>query len=184
MSTRISGTTGTQGVRSTMARLEVRSPAFKANQPIPAEHAARTEGEGDNVSPPLEWVGTPPGTVEHVLIVDDPDAPTDEPWVHWVLYGIPGTASSIEAGHPTGAATLERLAGARQGKNSWGELGWGGPLPPRGHGTHHYRFRVHALVKQLDLPACATRAEVEEAMAQHIIGTGELVGTYEREGAP
>lgn len=161
-----------------IATFDVTSQAFENGASIPERHAWR--GEGRNISPPLAWSDPPEHAVEHVLIVDDPDAPRAEPWVHWVVYGIPATVTALPEGLPVGAETLEAVHGARQGANSWGELGWGGPFPPEGHGVHHYRFRLYALDRQLELPAGATKADVLRAMEGHVLARGELVGTYER----
>ena len=158
-----------------VARLEVTSPAFRQNEPIPQEHAA----DGQNISPPLEWNGTPPGTVEHVVIVDDPLA-RPRPWANWVLYGIPAAVTSLEAGMPAGHRNLAAVRGARQGVNGWVELGWAGPSPPRGAGPRSYHFKVYALSKQVEFMAGGTREELEGAIARHVIGKGELIGTYER----
>lgn len=62
--------------------ITVRSSAFDPGRPIPDKHT----GDGEDVSPPLEWSDLPKGTRELALIVDDPDAPSSEPWVHWVIY--------------------------------------------------------------------------------------------------
>lgn len=162
-----------------MAResLTVTSTAFGADERIPKRYAYK--GEGDNLSPPITWSGAPEGTRELALICDDPDAPRDEPWVHWVAYKIPASAGSI----PEGASRDGRLTapdGAVQGENTWGERRWGGPLPPKGHGTHHYHFKVYALGTELDLPAGASKAILLEAVEGHVLASGELVGTYSR----
>ena len=147
--------------------IQLVSPAFDRNGPIPREHT----GEGGDVSPPLSVSGVPPGAVELVLICDDPDAPSPKPWVHWVLYGLPPTTSALPAGAD---------AGATRGRNDFGRLGYGGPMPPRGHGVHHYRFRVYALGSALGLRAGVGRDEVLAAMKGRILDQGELVGTYQR----
>lgn len=154
------------------------SPAFAAGERIPALHAYRPEGH--NVSPPLAWDGAPPGTRELALIVDDPDAPRAEPWVHWLLYGIPPAVRELPANASRGTGRLAETRGAREGKNDFGELGWGGPLPPEGHGTHHYRFKLYALDAELPESAGATRPELLRAMAGHVLAETELVGTYSR----
>ncbi|MBI4860155.1 MAG: YbhB/YbcL family Raf kinase inhibitor-like protein [Candidatus Riflebacteria bacterium] len=149
--------------------LEVTSPTFAANAAIPKKHAY--QGEGSNVSPALAWTGAPATTKEFALICDDPDAPRDKPWVHWVLYGMPAGTTSL----PEGGSGK-----ALQGKNDFGKPGWGGPMPPKGHGIHHYRFRVYALDVALAKGPGLTKAELLEAMKGHVVAEGELVGTYER----
>lgn len=156
-------------------RLEIQSGAFAASQPIPRKFTA----DGANVSPPLQWTGTPQGTTELALIVDDPDAPRPEPWVHWVLYRIPAVTTSL----PEGVAPSERVSeppGALQGRNSWKKTGYGGPEPPKGHGVHHYHFKLYALDAAINLKPGATKEELLKAMKGHIVAEGELIGTYER----
>ncbi len=147
--------------------IDVTSSAFGAGKQIPQEYT----GEGKDISPPLAWSGVPPETKELALICDDPDAPMAEPFVHWVLYKIPAGTESL----PEGSS-----AGAVEGANSFGNLGYGGPMPPPGHGTHHYHFRVYALDQPVDLKPGAGKPELLNVMQGHIIAQGELVGTYER----
>lgn len=158
-----------------MASLTISSPSFQSDQPIPAKHSC----EGDDASPALKWSGAPEGTESFALICDDPDAPGGV-WTHWVIYGIPATTSEL----PEGVAktdTVAALGGAKQGVNSFGRVGYGGPCPPRGHGAHHYHFKVFALKGAVDLPPRASRSQLERAMRGHILAQGDLVGTYERD---
>lgn len=147
--------------------ITVTSSAFEEGQPIPKAYT----GDGRDVSPSLAWSGAPEETREFALICDDPDAPRAEPWVHWVVYRIPGSCAEMQEGG-TGAAV--------EGTNSWGRTGYNGPLPPPGHGTHHYHFKIYALDTPVDLAPGATRAQVLDAVDGHLIDEGELVGTYER----
>ena len=156
-------------------KIHLSSVAFVDGQPIPTRYT----GEGDDFSPPLRWLGAPVRTQQYVLICDDPDAPRDEPWVHWVIYNIPPTEDSLPAGVER-TARPSIPAGARQGVNSSGQVGYWGPMPPVGHGTHHYHFRLYALDTELDLAAGLNKEAVLGAIAGHVIGEGELVGTYER----
>jgi Raf kinase inhibitor-like YbhB/YbcL family protein len=132
-----------------------------------------------DVSPPLTWTGLPDGTKELVLIVDDPDAPTPQPWVHWVIYGLPGDLDRLPEGVAKDAQLAEP-AGARQGKNSWNQIGYRGPAPPKGHGVHHYHFKLYALDAKLGIGKGLDKGGLLKAMDGHVIGRGELVGTYER----
>ena len=155
--------------------MTIRSTAFEPGMPIPKKYT----GDGEDISPPLSWSGLPDGTAELALIVDDPDAPTREPWVHWVLYKIPATLSGL----PEGVDKSERPAnvpGAMQGRNSWGRVGYGGPAPPRGHGTHHYRFRLYALDAPLEVKPGLDKSALLAAMRGHILAEAEIVGTYQR----
>ena len=147
--------------------IEVSSPAFDQGGVIPTKHT----GEGLDVSPALNWSGLPEGTREIGLSCDDPDAPRPEPWVHWVLYKIPADRTGLPEG------TTE---GAIEGENDFGRAGYGGPMPPRGHGVHHYHFKVYALDAELEMGANLTKDRLLEAMEGHVLDEGELVGTYER----
>ena len=155
--------------------LIVKSSAFVAGGPIPRRHT----GDGEDLSPPLSWSGVPKTAGELALIVDDPDAPTSEPWVHWVIYKLPVTSD----GMPEGVAPVSQPAspaGALQGRNSWKAPGYRGPAPPEGHGVHRYFFRLYALDKALDLSDGLDKAGLKKAMEGHIVAEGELMGTYER----
>ena len=158
-------------------KFELDSAAFDRGRPIPKRHT----GDGRDVSPPLSWYAVPEGTQELALVCDDPDAPRDEPWVHWVIYKIPTAKTSLRENLPR-EGRLEDPAGVLQGVNSWGQTGYRGPAPPEGHGVHHYHFRLHALDAPLDVTSGLTKDELLQAMDGHIIGQAELVGTYERTG--
>jgi Raf kinase inhibitor-like YbhB/YbcL family protein len=130
---------------------------------------------GAGISPQLAWDAPPAGTASFALIVTDPDAP-GRTFVHWVLYGLPAETRAL----PEGLPALGQLPnGARQGRNDFGDLGYGGPCPPPGS-PHHYIFTLYALDAKLNLPVCATRAQVEAAMQGHILARGELIGMYQR----
>ncbi len=147
--------------------IEVSSPAFEPGGTIPAKHT----GEGQDVSPPSEWGELPEGTKEVALICDDPDAPTHRPFVHWVVYKIPAD----RAGLPEGGA--EEVL---EGRNDFGATGYGGCMPPRGHGVHHYHFKVYALDAEIDAGPALSKNELLAAIRGHVLDEGELVGTYER----
>jgi len=147
--------------------ITLESSAFDHRERIPRKYT----GEGDDVSPPLRWSGVPDAAVQLAVICDDPDAPREEPFVHWVLYGIPPATDRLEEGSADGAI---------EGSNDFGDRGWGGPMPPEGHGTHRYRFRIYALDKDFELPEPVTKQQLVEAMGTHILDEGELVGTYSR----
>ena len=155
--------------------ITVHSTAFDPGQPIPGRH---TE-DGEDVSPELSWSGLPEGTKELALIVDDPDAPTDEPWVHWVIYRIPADIDALAEGIPY-ADVLAAPAGALQGLNTWGTVGYRGPAPPPGHGTHHYHIKLYALDDALELEPGLDKKTLLSAIEGHLLAQGELIGTYER----
>ena len=157
--------------------MKLTSPEFGSGSPIPARFTA----DGANVSPPLSVTGVPTHADELVVIMDDPDAPRETPFVHWVLYRIPAETTLIPEAVPRRDTVSEPL-GAVQGQNDFRErtYGYRGPAPPRGHGVHHYHFRVYALDASLSLGPGATKDTLLSAMRGHIIEEAELVGTYVR----
>lgn len=158
--------------------IAVTTSAFQNGQPVPTKYT----GDGQDVSPPLSWKSTPGDVKQWALICDDPDAPTPEPWVHWVLYGIPANVHSLPEGIKT-TSQLTQPEGALQGKNSWpnGQIvGYRGPAPPKGHGVHHYHFKLYALDAELKLKPELTKTELLKAIDGHVLAMGEVIGTYER----
>jgi Raf kinase inhibitor-like YbhB/YbcL family protein len=157
--------------------IEVTSTAFAQGKPIPTKYT----GEGDDVSPPISWSGLPEDTRELVLICDDPDAPTAEPWVHWVIYKIPTTLTGLPEGIER-KPRLRQFPGVLQGQNSWPgqSVGYRGPMPPPGHGTHRYYFRLYALEAVLTVSAGIEKKALLEEIKGHILDEGFLMGTYQR----
>ena len=153
----------------------IQSQAFADGERIPLRHT----GDGEDVSPPLKWLNVPGGTRELALIVDDPDAPTPEPWVHWLIYKIPPTVVELPEAVPR-YPEVTQPAGALQGRNSWDAVGYRGPAPPRGHGTHHYQFRIYALDVPLKLVSNPDKKALLKAMEGHILDQGILTGVYQR----
>jgi Raf kinase inhibitor-like YbhB/YbcL family protein len=147
------------------------STAFGEGETIPKTYTA----DGTNVSPPLQWGDPPAGTQSFALIADDPDAPRGT-WVHWVLFDLPAGERGLGEGTP---AAESLPGGARQGKNDFGKLGYGGPSPPPGK-PHRYFFKLYALDKPLSLSPGATKAQVEGAMKGHVLAEGRLMGKYGR----
>jgi Raf kinase inhibitor-like YbhB/YbcL family protein len=109
------------------------------------------------------------------LICDDPDAPLGT-WVHWVAYGIPVSTTGLPEGVPAKSALA---GGGTQGTNDFKQVGYGGPCPPK-RKAHHYHFKIYALDAEVDLPSTTTKANLVGVMQGHVVGTGELVGTYQR----
>lgn len=128
--------------------MKLTSAAFEESAAIPARHTC----DGEDVAPPLTWEGAPDGTAEFALIVEDPDA---RDFVHWVLTGIPGTASQLPDAQGDSIGT--------PGRNDFRRDGWGGPCPPSG--THRYVFTLYALSAPLDLREGATADAVLDAMS-------------------
>ena len=150
-----------------MAGIELRSPSFGDHQPIPARHAK----DHDNLSPPLEWSGVPEEAAELAVLCEDPDAPRGT-FVHWVLAGLQPTAPRLAEG--------EHPAGAVEGRNDFGEEGYGGPLPPVGDPPHRYFFRVYAASAPLGLTGAPSAEELRRALEGKELASGTLVGTYQR----
>jgi len=154
----------------------LRSAAFVSNESL----NSRFTCEGDDVSPPLDWVEPPAGTKSYALIVDDPDAPDPQApkrvFVHWVLYNIPASATSL----PERVKPEALPPGTRQGLNDWKKTGYRGPCPPAGR--HRYFHKLYALDVVLPELGAATKAELEEAMAGHVLAQDELIGTYAMRG--
>ena len=153
----------------------LKSPAFAPNGPIPAKYTC----EGADVSPPLEWSNPPSGTGSFALIVDDPDAPDpakpQRVYVHWLVYNIPASDTTL----PENAAKIGLPSGAQHGSNDWGKQTYGGPCPPIGR--HRYFFKLYALDAELTGLNKPTKAQLEKALQPHIVGTTELMGTYQKE---
>lgn len=151
---------------ATLTKLSLTSDAFRDGQPIPTEFTC----DGADQSPALSWGDPPQGSKSFALVVDDPDAPSGT-FRHWGAYDIPASSRSIAAGQKVGTEVT----------NDFGKPGYGGPCPPKGHGVHHYHFKLFALdVDKLGLPANAKIADVESAAEKHSLGRAELIGTYER----
>ena len=148
----------------------IKTTAFPNAGTIPQKYTC----DGPDLSPELSWTGAPPGTQSLALIADDPDAPVGT-WTHWIIWDIPPGS-----GLPEGIANTELLKdGARQGKNDFKRIGYGGPCPPPGK-PHRYFFKLYALDTKLDLEAGASRKQLESAMKAHVLSQAELMGRYGR----
>jgi Raf kinase inhibitor-like YbhB/YbcL family protein len=157
--------------------ITVESATIKGGETIPRDYTA----DGRNLSPPIAWSHVPAGTKELALVLEDPDAGNPPPFVHWVIYKIPATATGLPEGisiDPT-APMPQGLAGAIQGVSGFRRPIYRGPAPPPGK-PHHYHFVVYALDANLDLQPGLNRAELLGAIEGHVIGKGELVALYER----
>jgi Raf kinase inhibitor-like YbhB/YbcL family protein len=165
-----SGKLFSQATGGAMA-LHITSPDFSEGETIPKKFTC----DAQDVSPKLEWNKPPANTGSFALIMDDPDAPAGT-WVHWVLYDLPADAKEL----PERVPRQEQLAGgARQGRNDFGKIGYGGPCPPPGK-PHRYFFKLYALDTRLNLKSGATKADLERAMKGHILAQAELIGRYGR----
>jgi Raf kinase inhibitor-like YbhB/YbcL family protein len=135
----------------------------------------------DDVSPELSWTARLEADA-YALIVEDPDAPMETPFVHWVIWNIPGTAKGLPQG--LGRDLPSALRGAVQGKNSAGKVGYMGARPPPGHGVHRYHFELFALDSHLPADPDLPFGELVNMLRAHTLATGELVATYERRESP
>lgn len=159
--------------RRTQHTMVVTSSAFNDGQRIPDRYTCVSE----NVSPDIAWSNVPDKAKTIAIICDDPDAPAGT-WVHWVIFNIPANTQKLPEALP---ADQNLAHGSCQGINSFGKTGFGGACPPKGHGRHHYFFKVYALDIKLDLDADATKQDLETAMIGHVLATGELMGIYSRD---
>ena len=151
--------------------MQLTSPAFKYGERLPERFSC----DGADLSPPLAWSEAPEGTHSFALFCDDPDAPGGT-FHHWAVYDIPVSTHDLrEAFASAGAIGL-----IRQGVNDFGKTGYGGACPPKGHGTHHYHFKLMALdVGHLDVRG--TRCgDIEAAARKHAVAETDLVGIYSR----
>lgn len=152
--------------------MQLLSPAFSDGDYIPVIYTC----DGDNISPPLIFTDIPEGTMSFSLIVEDPDAPGGI-FTHWIIYDIPSTFEGLPEDVPP-AFTIEY--GIKQGVNSFGNVGYGGPCPPSGS-THRYFFVLFALdVPSLGLPAGISKSQFLSSIEGHVISECELVGIYGR----
>ena len=154
-----------------LSELKLVSSAFEQQGDIPRNYT----GEGDDVSPPLSWSNVPDGTRSFALFCHDPDAPLVTPgaygFVHWVLYNIPAAVTQLAEGDTN----------FTHGGNNFGRDGYGGPMPPEGHGMHHYFFWILALDVETNFEPGLSMAELLEKIEPNVIGMNRLVGTYSRE---
>ncbi len=143
--------------------MRLTSSAFEHESVIPERYTC----DGSDVSPPLTVHDIPPAAVTLLIVMDDPDAP-GEVWDHWIAYDIPTDTEIPEAVGSLGTP----------GRNSWGRTNYGGPCPPSG--THRYFFSVYALDANLGLGPGADKAEVLDALSDHVLAEATLLGRYSR----
>ena len=145
-----------------MKELTVKSPAFENNKLIPSKYTC----DGEEVSPPLTVEGIPEKTKSLALIMEDPDAPAGL-FIHWLVWNIPPSNEIQENSVP-----------GTEGLNTNKKNSYHGPCPPGG--THRYYFKVYALDTLLKLGAFSEKEVLENAMQNHILAHGELIGLYRR----
>ncbi len=150
--------------------MRLESPVFENGGMIPSKYTC----DGADISVPLRFSNVPAEAKSLALIVDDPDAPMGI-FVHWVIYDIPASLEGLPEGVPP-APLLE--GGIKQGVNSFGKIGYGGPCPP--NGTHRYYFKLYALDTVLNLEPGLGKHELLAAMRGHVVDGAELMGLYAR----
>jgi Raf kinase inhibitor-like YbhB/YbcL family protein len=152
-----------------LSHLEITSPAFGPGQRLPTKYT----GEGEGISPPLRWARVPDATQSFALVCHDPDAPVVSSgtygFTHWVIYNIPSSITSLAEG------TTEFTSGL----NDFGKSGYGPPMPPKGHGEHHYFFWLFALDQELGLEPGLTQGQVLHWIEPYTIGMNRLIGFCE-----
>jgi Raf kinase inhibitor-like YbhB/YbcL family protein len=154
------------------ATMTISSTGFQNESSIPRRFSC----QGDNSSPALSWTDVPHGTKTFALVCEDPDAPNGT-FIHWVIWNIPSTENGLAESIPQHDSLPN---GARQGINGAKKVGYMGPCPPPGN-AHRYYFRLFALDKKLDLSGEVTRDKLMSAIHGHVLGEGEIMGTYQRQ---
>ena len=157
-----------------LSDMQLTSAALESGSEIGRQYT----GEGDDIAPPLAWDKVPEGTKAFALFCHDPDAPRiaadgSYGFVHWVLYNIPGSVRRLD----------EDCRDYTSGNNDFGRSGYGGPMPPPGHGTHYYFFCLLALNDDSALPEGLCLQALLKAIEPRVIGMNRLVGTYQRSAA-
>lgn len=161
----------------TFETLDLTSPAFAHEGRMPP----RFTTDGDGVSPPLVWSEPPAGTARMVLIVEDADAPTPQPLVHAIVYGLEADAGHLAEGAIVADGEGDAV-GRDVGRNSYLREGWLPPDPPSGHGEHRYAFQLFAIdAGAADIGPTPGRSAVIDAIAGHVLAAGLLIGTYSRD---
>jgi Raf kinase inhibitor-like YbhB/YbcL family protein len=155
--------------------MEISSSAFKNGEKIPNQCVMPGAG-GKNISIPLAWKNVPAGTKSFCLSIVDPH-PVAKNWVHWLVINIPAQVTSIEEG----ASKKKMPKGSFELKNSWGDIGYGGPQPPKGTGDHPYVVTLYALnVEKLELGVNTSLSAFKKAIEGKIIGSASITGKYGR----
>ncbi len=158
-------------------RMELTSSAIDEDGRI----ADRFTAWRDNLSPPLSWTRASDAEA-YALVLEDPDAPTAAPFIHWMIWNIPGDFTSLPPGLPA-RPHLDHPKGAVQGRNGKGGFGYFGPRPPPGHGVHHYHFELFALGKLLPSDPEIILSELQDMLKGETIAETERVGLYEAPAA-
>lgn len=147
--------------------MQIKSKVFKDEKELGRKYTC----EGDDINPPLKFIEVPSKTRSLVLIVDDPDAP-DGVFTHWLVWNMDVDRAGIDEGETPTEAVV--------GINDMGNIGYGGPCPPKGHGEHRYFFKLFALEKKIGLESGATKKELKVSIDGLVLKQSEIIGKYER----
>ena len=150
----------------------ITSPAFGQGAFIPRKYS----GQGEDISPPLNWINPPVGTKSFALLVEDPDAPLIT-FTHWIIFNLPTAATGLPENVP---ATETLIDGSRQGTNTLQKIGYTGPKPPTAK-PHRYFFKLFALDVLLNLASGVRKNMLLKAAEGHVLGEAELVGIYQKQ---
>ena len=161
----VSSTNPVNPVDEVKKMIKLTSPVFNEGGEIPVKYTCN----GENINPPLIIENIPDKAVSLALIVDDPDAPSGI-FVHWLIWNIDPKITNINEGQvPTESV---------QGLNGVDKGSYTGPCPPSG--THRYQFKLYALDNRMNLGSNTKRADLENAMKDHILDSALLTGLYSR----
>lgn len=155
----------------------LKSSSLSSSDLMPNHYVFNGQGcHGDNVSPHLEWQGAPEGTKSFALTVHDPDAPVEGGWRHWTVLNIPSEINQLEEG----ASNKHRLPPqAVEVENDYGQVGYGGPCPPKGDRPHRYVFTLYALkTEHLEINSDADRVSVETSLQNNMISKASFTIRY------
>ena len=164
-------------LRAGTGAIAISSLAFADHSPMPALYTA----DGPGRSPPLQWSGVPATARSLVLIVEDADSPTPQPLVHAIVVGLSADEGALAEGALP--SPDHEGSGHQVGLNSLLQAAWLPPDPPPGHGVHRYVFQLFALAGDAGLASSPGREAVLNALREHAVASGCLVGTYERPDA-
>jgi Raf kinase inhibitor-like YbhB/YbcL family protein len=149
------------------------SISFGAGGDIPASYTCKGKG----VSPEISWEGVPDNARTYVLIATDWDGPSPRfrlgSFTHWILYNIPGGTHQIKSAVKTAELNQEKI---EVGNNSSDAAAYKPPCPPLG--KHRYLFRLYVLDVAQIHPSSRDRDSVMEAMSEHVLAFGEIVGLF------
>ncbi len=147
------------------------SPRFLKGGRIPIIYTCM----GKDISPPILWEDVPEDTSSFALIAYDPDAPGGT-WIHWVIYNIPSTVRSLPEGLPAKAKLPD---GTMQGRNDFGNIGYGGPCPPSGK-PHRYFFTLYAIGSSIKLGEGITKDRLLREVKDSILSETKFYGIFSR----